>query len=92
MNRRVEFALNLDDPTERAIYETLTAPLRHRRAGELIRNALVAFLLSDNRQSPLPSGIRGRHPITGNQAVSVEPLDAAATAQIVDRSASMFGF
>jgi hypothetical protein len=56
MNRRVEFTLKLDDPIQRAIYETLSAALRDRRAGELIRNALAAFLLTDYRQTPVPSG------------------------------------
>jgi hypothetical protein len=56
MNRWVEFTLKLDDPIQRVIYKTLSATFRHRRAGELIRNVLAAFLLTDYRQPPMHSG------------------------------------
>ena len=90
MNRRVEFTLNLDDPVERAIYETLSAALRHRRAGELIRQALVAFVLSDRRPAPMTMMVN--QPSAMPNKSSTQHLDAAATAQIIDRSANMFGF
>ena len=52
MNRRVEFSLNLDNPPEAALYGALTELLRHRRAGEVIRQALTAYLFAESHPRP----------------------------------------
>jgi hypothetical protein len=91
MNRRIEFTLNLDDPQERAIFEALTSALRHRRAGELIRQALNAYLMEGGR-SCKPAQAQ-RFPVSEiPQSGDVEQTDSEATARILDQSASMFGF
>ncbi len=91
MNRRIEFTLNLDDPQEQAILEALTGALRHRRAGELIRQALSAYLLEGGR--PGRSTQAGRVSVSEVlQASEAEQTDSEAAAHILDQSASMFGF
>ena len=53
MNRRVEFSLQHGQPSQRRRCTTLLADLlRHRRAGEVIRQALTAYLFADMRNLP----------------------------------------
>ena len=47
MIKRVEFTLNLEDPREAAIYRALHPSIRYRRAGAVIRQALVEFLKTE---------------------------------------------
>ncbi|MHB8629272.1 MAG: hypothetical protein ACYDBJ_24730 [Aggregatilineales bacterium] len=93
MNRRVEFTLNLDDPLENAIYEALAVALHRRRAGELIRQALTAFLF--NNDAPATGGncrsMPPTTPKTQSKPTGAE-IDAHSTEQILDQSAAMFGF
>ncbi len=93
MMKRIEFTLNLDDPTDAFLYEELAGLLRHRRAGNLIRQALAAFLFgnthlssSPQRGRPLPSPSVPDSEEPGNQA------DADTTRHLLDQSAAMFGF
>ena len=51
MFEQIEFALNLDDPDEAALYYALRPSLRSRRAGSVIRQALARFY--GDRQPPL---------------------------------------
>ena len=90
MNRRVEFTLNLDDPIEQAIYEALTVAMRHRRAGEVIRQALRAYLFNTVPTNGVSPPMR---PQAFSSASSQEPgTDPQTTSNIIDQSAAMFGF
>jgi hypothetical protein len=93
MNRRIEFTLNLDNPVENAIYEALAVALRRRRAGELIRQALTAYLFDS---APTPARPHAKLKPVTRQLVEAKPnegqIDAPTTEQIIDRSAAMFGF
>ncbi len=85
--KRIKFTLNLDDPTDAALYEALAGSLRHRRAGAVIRQALSAFLLDERRVSRRMSASPATTPPNhGNKA------DAATAARILEQSADLFGF
>lgn len=86
MIKRIEFTLNLDDPQEAAMYRALSPALRYRRAGAVIRQALAAFLLGNERRS-----IEIRPPTITDASV-VDRLDERQTERIVLQSANMFGF
>ena len=43
MFKRIEFTLNMDDPDEAALYQALRPSLHGRRAGAVIRQALMQF-------------------------------------------------
>lgn len=45
MIKRIEFHLNLAEPHDAAIYRALRPSLRHRRAGSVIRLALLQHLI-----------------------------------------------
>lgn len=53
MIKRVEFTLNLEDPREAAIYRALHPSIRYRRAGAVIRQALIEFLKTDSPALPI---------------------------------------
>jgi hypothetical protein len=94
MNRRIEFSLNMDNPQEAALYEALSGLLRHRRAGEVIRQALTAYLFEGTPIRPAPSG---RHSVVPNGHIpankeSSNSIDLQTTDRIVAQSAAMFGF
>lgn len=93
MNRRVEFSLNLDNPSEAALYEALSDLLRHRRAGEVIRHALTAYLFSSTDTVPQRMTGASRHarPLALAHEASI-PTDEQTTKRIVAQSAEMFGF
>ncbi|MBK8022022.1 MAG: hypothetical protein IPK19_11495 [Chloroflexi bacterium] len=59
MIKRVEFSLNLEDPREAAIYRALYPAIRYRRAGAMIRQALVEFLRPESPQQPSLPNIQG---------------------------------
>ncbi len=90
MIRRIEFTLNLDNPSEAALYEALTDLLRHRRAGEVIRQALTAhFFESAGRAVQVhtfrPVQLRNHDSADiGDDSISAE--------QIVAQTSAMFGF
>ena len=90
MNRRVEFSLNLDNPPEAALYEALTELLRHRRAGEVIRQALTAYLFAESHQQPERRPARSAMPV--QQGASIGAVDEQVTDRIINQSAEMFGF
>jgi len=89
MNRRVEFSLNMDNPQEAALYDLLANLLRHRRAGEVIRQALTAYLFAEARPSTvnLLRRVEEHTPPT-----TVDAVDEQVTSRIVSQSAEMFGF
>lgn len=93
MNRRVEFSLNMDNPSEAALYDALSDLLRHRRAGEVIRHALSAYLFGGTDLIPqrLAKVARPAPPTSAPPANSV-PTDEQNTRRIVSQSAEMFGF
>ncbi len=94
MLKRIEFTLNLDDPTDAALYEELTLPLRHRRAGALIRQALATFLFDAERPSPKPRR-SARPEREGGRATGEEDphqADDDTSERILDRTATLFGF
>lgn len=93
MIRRIEFTLNLDNPSEAVLYEALADLLRHRRAGEVIRRALTAHFFGS--MSPRPIA-QLTHSLVATQAdghgrVHAGP-EAAPVEQIVAQTAAMFGF
>ena len=90
MNRRVEFSLNLDNPPEAALYDALTELLRHRRAGEVIRQALIAYLFAESRPQPGKRPARSTMPI--QQGTFTGAVDEQITDRIINQSAEMFGF
>ncbi len=93
MMKRIEFTLNLDDPTDAFLYEDLAGLLRHRRAGNLIRQALAAFLFGDTRLSSSPQRVRPIASRPNEQlAQPDDQTDADTTRQLLDQSATMFGF
>jgi len=92
MNRRVEFSLNMDNPSEAALYEALHDLLRHRRAGEVIRQALSAYLFNDPVGQPsrkLVSKTLVQSTRTNHESVAT---DEQTTSRIISQSAEMFGF
>jgi len=89
MNRRVEFSLNMDNPQEAALYDLLANLLRHRRAGEVIRQALTAYLFAEVRQSTVNLL---RHVEEHMPPTTVDAVDEQVTSRIVSQSAEMFGF
>ena len=89
MNRRVEFSLNLDNPPEAALYDALTELLRHRRAGEVIRQALTAYLFAESHPQPIRLPAHSSVPI---QPAVIGAVDEHVTDRIVSQSAEMFGF
>ena len=91
MNRRIEFSLNMENAQEAEIYRILSRATKHRRAGELIRQALVAYLFSDR------PGARQNASSLRKAAMTAQGLEGAAlgeelTDSIVSQSAEMFGF
>ncbi len=94
MLKRIEFTLNLDDPTDAALFEALTLPLRHRRAGALIRQALAAYLFDDERPAARPRrsarSEREEARATGEEAP--HQADDDTSERILDRTATLFGF
>ena len=56
MIKRIEFSLNLADPTEAQIYRELLPSLRYRRGGAMIRQALGTYFDSC-QQCHLPPSI-----------------------------------
>jgi hypothetical protein len=88
MLKRIEFTLNLDDATDAALYEALASPLRHRRAGTLIRQALAAFLLDE----PKPRRTVPMHQPAASPADDGQEADETVAARILEQSAAMFGF
>jgi len=89
MNRRVEFSLNMDNPQEAALYDLLANLLRHRRAGEVIRQALTAYLFAEVRPSVAHLPRRANESIS---SAAVDAVDEQVTSRIVSQSAEMFGF
>jgi len=89
MNRRVEFSLNMDNPQEAALYDLLANLLRHRRAGEVIRQALTAYLFAETR--PLAANV-SRRADERTLSAAVDAVDEQVTSRIVSQSAEMFGF
>ena len=89
MNRRVEFSLNLDNPPEAALYDALTELLRHRRAGEVIRQALTAYLFAESHPQPTKLPMRS---LENYQPAVTGAVDEHVTDRIVSQSAEMFGF
>ncbi len=94
MNRRVEFSLNMDNPQEAALYDALADLLRHRRAGEVIRQALVSYLFRDTHPAPgrTISSMPRPDKRTGKSPNISSPAEPEATSRIVEQSAEMFGF
>lgn len=88
MIKRIEFTLNLGEPTDAALYEALAGLLRHRRAGSLIRQALAAFLLD----VPKPHRIEYSHEPEIPQIERVNQADDVAATRMLEKSAVMFGF
>jgi hypothetical protein len=91
MLKRIEFTLNLDDPTDAVLYEALAGPLRHRRAGALVRQALAAFLLDEPKPRRTASVHLDEQPSDNRQEAEGAAADAVA-ARILEQSAAMFGF
>jgi hypothetical protein len=89
MNRRVEFSLNLDNPPEAALYDMLTELLRHRRAGEVIRQALTAYLCNEPKAQPVQRSMRPAAAVPSSEAGA---MDEQTTGRIINQSAAMFGF
>jgi hypothetical protein len=87
MLKRIEFTLNLDDPTDVALYEALAGLLCHRRAGALIRQALAAFLLDERKPRRITPAEPDEPPSDDGQ-----PADDAVAARILEQSAALFGF
>jgi len=94
MNRRVEFSLNMDNPQEAALYDALASLLRHRRAGEVIRQALSAYLFTDTH--PISMRLDSSTPKQAKRPSDLQsdskPTDFKTTSRIVEQSAEMFGF
>jgi hypothetical protein len=93
MIRRIEFILNLEDPLDAEIYHALAGLLRHRRAGSVIRQALQAFLIEG---SPTAKDQHKNALLLPTSAGEIGFPDAhvesVSAAQIIDQTASMFGF
>jgi hypothetical protein len=88
MLKRIEFTLNLDDPTDAALYEALAGPLRHRRAGALIRQALAAFLFDERK----PRRTAPVQQPEGSLSDDGQQADETVAARILEQSAALFGF
>jgi hypothetical protein len=94
MNQHMEFSLNMDNPQEAALYDALADPLRHRRAGEVIRQVMLTYLFEDighlpKRKITSASSISGKGRDLKEERGST---DDTTTRRILKQSAAIFGF